>query len=478
MKNLLKYLFSIFSVIICNESTWAQDVYVEIPTSYIFNRSEYITIKNVMNTQNHTHWRAGPLNPKIKSNSGDYFRHTTLPGKLLPTSILHWRLQSMGGKTPPFYHSDSWPDYKWFASWYQTWYHPSVFSTYRSGGIDFTFKVPQNQIANNAFHAGKYKIEIEQDYGRSGFYTIEFSPQYFNTYISIAEDIKWLLFNDHKFHDITSLNQFREGSSPVLINLGPMQIGHTVDFKLFAKSDERNVKFQSLNGDIRKFDISVMTLGSNNTKFTTAPLGDSWKNYTPNGSFIVDIGNRSSFELLLSISSEDFKNHFFEAGTYTFQLELESRSSNDALRSQKNIDVSINVPALSEISLPRGHTDVNFTFNTMVKYNEGQAQTISNQIRISNNKNYELYVKSSESYFSSNGIQTDLKAAVLEVNVDGNPQKVALSTHPQKILNNGTPVLDKNLNMTYSISPEAAQSLISKEKKSYGINVIYGFTAL
>lgn len=478
MKNILKYFFTVLSSLGYIVMASAQDVYIEIPTSSIFNRSEYITVERVMNTQGHSSWRAGAINPKIRSISGNEFRHTDPTTKPLPASVLHWRLASIGGKTPVFSKFDSWPDYKWFTSSYQTWYHPSILSSFRAGNIDFSFKVPQSQIADNAFHAGKYKIEVEQDYGRSGFYIIEFSPENFNTYISISEDIRWIVMNDSKYHEITSLNQFRTGSSPILINLGPMEIGHTIDFDLYARSDDKEVKFKSLNGDNRKFDVSVVKLGSNHPKIATIPLNKNRKNYTPNSHMTVEKGNRSNFELQLSISNEDFKTYFFEAGRYEFQIEVDARGIHDSKSSDKDIDVTIAVPALSEISMLGGNTEVNFTFNTMLQYHEGQSQTIPNQIRISNNENYELYVKSSANFFNSNGIQSDLNASVLEVSIEGNSHKAALSKTAQKIIKNGAPTLDKDLNVTYTISPSAAQSLIPKEKKSYGINVIYSFTAL
>ena len=113
----------------------------------------------------------------------------------------------------------------------------------------------------------------------------------------------------------------------------------------------------------------------------------------------------------------------------------------------------------------------------MQHYNEGQSQSVPNQIRVSNNENYELYVKSSANYFNSNGIQSDINASILEIGVQDN-EKITLSTKSQKLMRNGTPVIDKNINIIYTISPTAAQSLIIKEKKTYGINVIYSFTAL
>ena len=477
---MLKYLFTLIITVVYIDVASAQDVYIEIPTSAIFNRSEYTTIGTIMNTQGHNSWRASPgKDPYIRSNSGDYFRHTSKPNTFLPTSVLHWRLASIGGSAPLFNRGDVWPDYKWFNSTYQTWYQPNSSSgRYNSGNIDFYFKIPQSQIANNAFYAGKYKIQLEQDYGRSFWYIIEFSPENFSAYISIPENITWLSILDSKTYSVTSLNQFRSGSSQTLINLGPMQIGHTLDFNLYAKIDESEIQFKPLKGDIRKINISSLKLGSNHPKLVTMPITKIWKNFSPNSNFTVEAGNRSDFEFQISISNDDFKNYFFEAGTYNFQIQIDARGIIESKGSEKYIQVALVVPALSEISLPSGNTEINFTFNTMLQYNEGQSKTIPNQIRISNNENYELYVKSSTTHFNSNGIQSDLNASILEVGVEGYSQKASLSKTSKKLLSNGKPILDKNLNITYSISPEAAQSLITKEKKAYEINIIYSFTVL
>lgn len=478
MKILKRYCFLFICLLLSTSSFYAQDVYISIPLNSIFNRTEHTIVQTIMNTQGHSNWRAGGVNPYIRSNSGDHFTHTTLPNTFLPTSILQWRLANIGGELPPFRYNDVWPGYKWFNSSYQTWYQPTPLSSYNPGNIAFTFRIPTSEIQQNAFYAGSYKIQVSQDYGRSGWYVIEFSPETFNTFVTIPEGLAWISGTSSKFVDIANLNQFKSANSQFFINLESMAVGNTVDFNLFSKIDKKEIRFKALNGNDRRFDSSILKLGGNHPKIATLPLDNVYKNNSAASNFKVIAGNRTNFDLQLSMSNQDFKTHFFEAGLYTFKLKLDLRSANNSKNAEKEIDVALQVQPLSEITMGGGNTQTTFNFNTVQQYNQGQSIVIPNQIEISNNDNFELYVKSYTNYFSSNGTQSNINASILEINVEGYTPKIALSTIPQKIISSTLPVLEKKLNINYSISAESAQTLISKEKKAYTINVIYSFTTL
>jgi hypothetical protein len=62
--------------------------------------------------------------------------------------------------------------------------------------------------------------------------------------------------------------------------------------------------------------------------------------------------------------------------------------------------------------------------------------------------------------------------------MDGSSVDTPLSKTPKKILFNGTPVLDRGLNVRYTIPPSGAQSLVGKENTTYSINIYYSFTAI
>jgi len=159
-------------------------------------------------------------------------------------------------------------------------------------------------------------------------------------------------------------------------------------------------------------------------------------------------------------------------------LNLNARSTDNSINSLQNTAVQLKVLPLSEITIPSSGRNVNFNFNTAAQYTDGQSQMIPNQIMLSNNENFELYVKSDENYFKKGGLQTDINSNILQIGVDGSSVNAPLSKTPQKILFNGAPVLDRGLNIRYTIPPAGAQSLVGKENTTYSINVYYSFTAI
>lgn len=471
----------ILGIVFCMGSitiTKGQDVIINVPVQNIFNQTEFTTVQSVMNTQGSSHWRAGGIDPKIMSMSGNNFIHTSLLGFSLPTSVLHWRLESIGGELPPFSNRDKWPGYKWFTTSNQTWYQPTISSTYTPGNIDFNFKIPSNELASHVYHAGDYSIQVTQNYGGSGFYVIEFSPDSFYVILSIPEAISWLTSNNIGYTEISSLDQYRSAPADIVLDLGTFELGNTVNFNLFAKNSSSSIQFTALDGDQETLDVSMLKLGGNLPNISTTSLSLVEQNFTPGNSFSVENGNRNSFQLHTSLSRNDFKNHFFRAGDYKFQLNLNAKSLDNSIATQQNIDYTLKVLPLSEIRIPNGTNTINFEFNTAAQYQNGQTKLINNQLEISNNQNFEIYVKSDVPYFNRAGIQSDISASILQIGVENGDIPVTLSTTPQKIINNGTPVLDKNLDIKYVIPSESAQSLISKESDTYSINVIYSFTAL
>lgn len=453
----------------------AQDVTIVVPAQNIFNHTEYSKVQNVLYT-NRTDWQIDififPRDPTFTARS-TVFRHRNSPDLYLPSDVLQYRLASIGGREPIFSFGDNWPGFKSFATSAQKWYEPSLFGSHPRGNIDFTFKISGSQFASNKFQAGNYAMEIIQNYDR-GFFT----PDSFNAVISIPQAISWLSANYTSYMQINSLDDFRYAPAQIVADLGVFDIGNTVNFKLHAKAASSTIQFTSSKGVQGTRNIAILNLGGSNPKINTLPLSASWKDFTAGNNLNVEIGNRNNFQLKLSLSQADFKTYFYEAGTYKFQLNLNAKSTDNTTAAQQNVDFTLNVLPLSEITIPSSGSAVNFEFNTVAHYQNGQTRIIPNQLRLSNNETYELYVKTDAAFFKRSGIQSDVPSSILQVGVDGGSQQVALSTTPKKILTNGSPALDKNLNIKYTIPANAAQALVAKEKSTYSINVIYSFTAL
>lgn len=478
MKTIKAFLTGIFIVFCGSTVTKAQDVYLSIPENNIFNRIEFTSVPTrVMTNANRTNWDytffgLGPIAPTFTSVSGPNFTQPT-SSSTLPASTLLWQLESMGGQLPANGYSGYLPGFQSFSTSAVRWFEPpgSVLfgGGFNRGNINFTFKIPAAQFAANTYRAGNYSMDITQNYN-------DFTPRNFKTILVIPQFIRWLTASFTKYIEISSLNDYRSTGTRIW-DLGNTEIAHTVDFGLWAKAASTNIQFTSSKGVPGTRNIASIKLGSNGPALTTKALSSDFQNFSA-ANFSVVAGNRSSFIPELYVSAEDFKNLFFEAGTYMFELNLNTRSTDNTINSLQNTAVQLKVPSLSEITIPSSGRNVNFNFNTAAQYNDGQSQMIPNQIILSNNESFELYVKSDENYFKKGGLQTDINSNILEIGLDGSSVNAPLSKTPQKILFNGTPVLDRGLNVRYTIPPAGAQSLVGKENTTYSINVYYSFTAI
>lgn len=478
MKLYKRTLYGLSLMLLTTAPIIAQQVRIEIPVNNIINGTEFNISKVVMNTAGNDKWESPLLDPKIWSIENS-FKHTS-SGVTLPNSILQWQLESIGGSIPLFKGGDVLPGFQQFTTSPQAWYLPKNPSGgFNAGNVVFKFKISSQAFLNNSLAPGEYALEVAHNYGSSDG-GIQFTPISFTVILVIpsTNPIKWVTNTPTKYHEISSLNQYRAGGTRTFDAIGPSEISNTVDFNIWAKTATSSIQFTSSKGVVATRPVSLLKLGSIHPKIITASLSANWKNYTLNNPFLVVAGNKHNFTFQLSISEADFKNHFFEAGTYKFQLNLDAKSTDNNVSAIQNTDVTFKVLPLSEITIPTSGNEVNFEFNTTSHYLNGQTKIIPNQIKYSNNETYELYVKSDAAFFKRSGIQSDVPSSILQVGVEGRSETVTLTPTSQKIITNGTHVLDKDLNMKYTIPENAAQTLIAKEKSTYSINVIYSFTAL
>ncbi len=468
MKIFFRHIISTLALLCSFTAANAQEVKIKINREDVYNRVEINKEENVLKAETEG-WLS--FYPAFKSLNQEY-THNELPAVLRP-EVVRWQLLKINGQTPSqFDPAGTLPPYRYFTTSNQTWFEPSAGGTHKRGDVTFNFKIPATEYASNAFKAGKYYRNIIHNYTVN-----EFDPLTFNMIIEVEVGISYLVFEPIINIDIASLNAYRSSSVHLIGDLGFSRVANTVDFNLWVEAD-REIKFTSSRGGAsRNIDISKILLGATNPKVATMPLKQDKQNYTPTN-FNVITGNRNEFNLQLSALTSDFLTHFFLPGTYKFKMKQEIKNANGGEKESKETEVFITVPPLSEIVVPAIGGEVNFIFNTEQLYLEGQTKTMANQLRISNNESYELYVKADSPFFKKSGVQADIPANILQIGVVGGLPKVTLATTSQKIINQSPPILDRNLNVEYSISPSNSQSLATKEKDTYSINIIYSFIAL
>lgn len=466
----------------------SQDVIISVPASHIFNRTELNTSEVVMNTNGFNRWRTllgllnliiGAEDPKIQAQVNSF---QIVSGTTLPLDILQWRLLSIGGSTS--ITGGTIPNFQTLSTNERNWFNTaliglSLFTNFTPGDVVFNFRINSGIFSNYAFLSGNYSVPIAHNYGVPSNIlesNIIFTPATFNIILSIPPAISWMSGSSSRYFEVTSLSPYRSSSEYTFGNLGGSQLGHTVNMNLRARASSPVIQFTSSKNEQGTRPVSALRLSSNHSSLPTGTLTSSWQTFT-NSPFAVTTGNRVNFTQDLSVSAQDLRNHFFEAGTYTFQLNREAADvGGSAAPGTYDTEVTIHVPSLSEIAVGAGGPNVNFEFSTLQQYNQGQSKVVPQQIKLSNNEGYELYVKSETGYFLKSGIQSGIGSDILQVGVDDSPVQVALSTTPQKIISDGSPVLDQDLDIRYTIPAPKAQSLVSEEKTTYSIDLIYSFT--
>lgn len=475
----MRKLFILFLLI--NFSKVAgQEINITVPSHHLGSHQAFISVHDLL-FSNEKDWKkisdginhSNVINPAFKVIGEPRFIHTSEPAVSLPASVLEWRLESIGGVSPLFAKGDFWPGYKTFSTSEETWYEPgNAEKPLTPGAIRFSFKIPSQAFAQHKFLAGTYQMKITHNYSyesASPLNEVFFSPSVITINLIINEVLDWNYSPQSIVYEINNLDIFR---SDLNVDLGDFHMTSSVPFRITAQLRENTLRYFSA-GEIKHKKIPQLQLLSPHPDISAIALNTQQQNLM--GSTTEKNLGSTDFKLLLKVPAAELKKKFFEAGDYHFQINLEAEEPGSFSSGKQVVDVHLKTLPLSEISRNEAAQVVNLDFKTSDDYKYGMKKTIPNQLKISNNENFEFHIKAGTTHFLKSGIKSEISSETLHIGVEGN-SPVELSPKPQ-ILLKGEPVLDKDLNITYEIPSEKAQNLFGKEEGAYSIEVFYYFTA-
>src|SRR5699024_5792286 len=150
-RGIIGLFMSIFLLLCRMIPVEAQDVYIPVLVENIFHRTELVTVKPILNTNDNRRWRKllglglviNTESPTIWSTSDNFSTLDQDPAISLPPSVLQWQLESIGGSTE--IKGGTIPGFKSFDTDPQTWYDLSLGllslgDDYTNGIVKFTFK--------------------------------------------------------------------------------------------------------------------------------------------------------------------------------------------------------------------------------------------------------------------------------------------------------------------------------------------------
>ncbi|WP_312339712.1 hypothetical protein [Sphingobacterium sp.] len=215
---------------------------------------------------------------------------------------------------------------------------------------------------------------------------------------------------------------------------------------------------------------------------TATNLSTSDQALTAAGGIAVPTNNSSSITHTYSVSTAFLKSNFIQAGTYTVPLTYTWNKSSSAtypttpVQAQASGSLTIAVSDLGEIIA--NQQSVNLPFTTTSNYVNGVSTNMSSHLKLSKTTPYNLYVRATSSSFTS-GVNS-IPLSVLRIGPMAGQtgvNTVTLSTTAQQLIQNADPIIDRTLDMQYSIPAAQTSNLLGKPAGTYTANIIYSFVA-
>ncbi len=296
--------------------------------------------------------------------------------------------------------------------------------------------------------------------------------------LSIPYINKWVAFTTNFARNYNSVNSFT-APADLDFNLTNFSVGHTEPAFIDIKA-QGPVTFTPHGGGAAT-TLPVNIVQAQGTGLNTTPLSTSYATLNTTG-LAVPAGNTTTIPLILKISAANVVQHFFRAGTYTFNVDLRTRNSGNTISDTKTIAFTITTDPLSSIAV-QGTPDVNFSYGSLADYQTTKSVNMPNHLLITNNKNYEVYVKSGAAYFTRNSIATTIPASIVQIENGTGETGVTgrtLSTTSQSIITNAAAIINRQLSLKYTIPASQTLQFLGKQTGTtpYILNVIYSFTSL
>ncbi|MGO3194776.1 MAG: hypothetical protein ACTIKE_12220 [Sphingobacterium sp.] len=227
--------------------------------------------------------------------------------------------------------------------------------------------------------------------------------------------------------------------------------------------------------------VSAVRVGLANEPSAT-PVSLSASNQALTGATGIGVTtNIQSLTNTYSINAAQLNAHFLQAGTYSVPLtytwnKLSSAYPSGTVQAIGGGTLEVIVEDLAEIVAVQQTVSVDF--DDVNDYKNGVIRDVAGQLRISKTTPYSLTVRANSSAFTS-GINS-IPLSVLRIGPTANQvgmTTVTLSTSAQQLIGNANPVIDRDINLRFSIPASQTQHLFGKPPGTYAADIIFGIVA-
>lgn len=214
---------------------------------------------------------------------------------------------------------------------------------------------------------------------------------------------------------------------------------------------------------------------------TPITLSTTAQGLTPVAGLAVPTNNSQTLNYAFSIDATKLKAGFLQAGTYSLPITYTWNKPTTtypagALQAQGVGSLEVVVSDLSEIIA--NQSTVNLAFSTASHYQNGANQDMPAHLKLSKTTPYNVYVRATSANFASGVNSVPLNVMRIgPMPGQTGMQTVTLSATAQQLINGANPVIDRSLNIRYSIPASETSKLLNKPAGTYTTNIIFSFVA-
>jgi hypothetical protein len=193
----------------------------------------------------------------------------------------------------------------------------------------------------------------------------------------------------------------------------------------------------------------------------------------------VPIGNTSLATISYGLNTDVLKNNFLKKGTYTLNLnhEIFDAEAFGVITPQSlSSTFVVNVADMAEVIVK--DQDINLVFKTAADYKNGVYVDMPSHVSLSATSPYDIFVQASNATLSNGSNSIPVSALQISAGTNDGTSfvPIVLNATRQRMLGI-LPVIDKKINIRYSISAAEAAKLMGKAAGTYTTSITYSLIA-
>jgi len=437
---------------------------ISLPEANIVSRSDYTITLN-----SGTFSSLIGLLPTISVRANQSsFTSTVGESNTVPLNTAHIRLRSIGSLSLLGSSSEV-----TLSTSYSTLY--TALANLSSGAILADYRI---STASNTWVAGTYSTPIQFNSTGGG----SISPSTPNLNLTVPAFISSSAVGDVLLN-VNNLSYFRTADG-IAANKS-IVVSTTVPYMLALRAESGQFAFSTSYTYNQLPSINVNTvqvLLSSISGSTSITLSNAAQSLTPATGIAVPTNNNQTLTANFAVNGANLKSYFAQAGTYTIPLTYTWNKPTSAyptgpLTTSSTGNLFVQVSDLAELVL--NGTALNLVFDDPDDYIMGLAVEMPSNLRLSKTTPYNLSVRATSDAFNNGSEQIPL--SVMQIG-PGSGQNgintVSLTNTDQLLISGANPIVDRTLNLRYTIPASQTQNLLNKPSGTYMATVVFSLVGL